>query len=104
MLAMLMLREKWSERDWTGTTIIAILLLGFAAKVGYECLTLQTVFVDSAAADFIPLPLAHVIGAAVGTLAALPRRAARMTAAPSKLKQEGFSKLYSPSTSVFSPK
>ena len=71
MLAVLMLREKWAERDWTGTTIVAILLLGFAAKVGYEFVTLQTVFVDSAAADFIPLPLAHIVGAAVGTLAAV---------------------------------
>ena len=112
MLAVLMLREKWAERDWTGTTIVAILLLGFAAKIGYECLTLQTVFVDSAAADFIPVPLAHVVGAAVGALATWPRRADRSTAGPSKRgeKVEGTrsgpngisSKLCSPSVSISS--
>jgi rhomboid family GlyGly-CTERM serine protease len=89
MLAVLMLRDKWAERDWIWMTIIAALLLGFAAKIGYEYVTLKTVFVDSAVADFIPLPLAHVIGAAVGTLAALPRRAEGMTTAPSTPKLDG---------------
>jgi rhomboid family GlyGly-CTERM serine protease len=45
-----------------------MLLVGFVAKVGYELWVGSTVFVDSQAAGFVPVPLAHAIGFCVGTV------------------------------------
>lgn len=46
--------------------LLALLSIGFAGKIAYEMATGQTVFVDSAAAAFTPLPVVHVVGAVVG--------------------------------------
>jgi rhomboid family GlyGly-CTERM serine protease len=48
---------------------LALLLL-FAAKVAWEAATATTLFVDSAAHGFVPVPLAHLVGAACGGLVA----------------------------------
>jgi hypothetical protein len=56
------------DRQWATVTVVAALLVGFMAKVLFEMLTGTTVFADSA--FFIPLPLAHLIGAQCGALAA----------------------------------
>jgi len=48
-------------------------VVAFLGKVGYESLTGATLFVDSAAAGFEPLPLAHLLGA-VGAAATLVLR------------------------------
>ena len=56
----------------------AAVLLGFAAKLAYELASGATLFVDAAAAGFVPVPLAHASGALVGAAVALvpikPRR------------------------------
>ncbi|PTY05735.1 rhombosortase [Opitutaceae bacterium EW11] len=46
-------------------------LLGFLAKCGFELHTGATVFVDSGAAGFRPVPLAHLLGAVTGLVAML---------------------------------
>lgn len=54
----------------------AVITLGtlggaFFAKLVYEITTGQTLFVDSHAAGFVPIPLAHLVGGVVGALVAL---------------------------------
>ena len=63
-----LVREALRERRCVAALLPTVALAGFAAKIGYELATGATLFVDSAAAGFAPLPLAHVIGAAVGLL------------------------------------
>lgn len=48
----------------------ALLAAGFVGKVGYECCTAATLFVDAAALDAVPEPLAHVVGFVVGLASA----------------------------------
>ena len=55
-------------RQWATVAVVAALMVGFLAKVLFEVLTGTTVFADSA--FFVPLPLAHLIGAQCGALAA----------------------------------
>jgi rhomboid family GlyGly-CTERM serine protease len=55
-----------SDRDWLKLSVAALVSGGFAAKVGFELCTGTTLFVESAAAGLIPVPLAHVIGGLVG--------------------------------------
>jgi rhomboid family GlyGly-CTERM serine protease len=63
-----LVREALVERRRAAAILPTVALAGFAAKIGYELVTGATLFVDSAAAGFAPLPLAHVIGGAVGLL------------------------------------
>jgi hypothetical protein len=49
----------------------AAVLLCFVAKLDFELMSGRTFFVDSAAAGFVPVPLAHAVGAAVGGVIAL---------------------------------
>jgi hypothetical protein len=60
-----------------GTTLYAVraacaaILLCFLAKLDFELMSGRSFFVDSAAAGFVPVPLAHAVGAAVGAVIAL---------------------------------
>ena len=54
------------SHDRTICRLAAAALAGFFAKVFYELMTGHTLFVDSAGAGFIPMPAAHLVGAAVG--------------------------------------
>ncbi len=47
---------------------VAAMATGFVAKIGWELATGQTLFVDSAAAGFTPLPLVHAVGGLGGIL------------------------------------
>jgi len=80
MLSGYLLIEKWAARDWPWITIIAVSLVGLVLKLAFEVGMGRTVFVDSVAANFQPVPLAHVIGACVGIAVAvwpaLPRGSA----------------------------
>jgi rhomboid family GlyGly-CTERM serine protease len=60
--------QRWAMRDWTSLAGIGGLLVGLLGKTGYEALSGATIFVDSSAAGFIAVPLAHLIGALVGGL------------------------------------
>jgi rhomboid family GlyGly-CTERM serine protease len=48
----------------------AAVLLCFLAKLDFELMSGRSFFVDSAAAGFVPVPLAHAVGAAVGAVVA----------------------------------
>ena len=69
LLASEVLREKWSQgrRLWALAVVAAA--LAFAGKIAWELATGTAVFVDSAAAGMVPVPLAHLVGAACGALA-----------------------------------
>ena len=60
-----------------GTTLHAVraacaaVLLCFLAKLDFELMSGRSFFVDSAAAGFVPVPLAHAVGAAVGGVIAV---------------------------------
>jgi hypothetical protein len=71
LLAVTILRQKLSERNWLWVGIVGLVFLGFLGKTAYELATGLTLFVDSHAAGMVPVPLAHVAGAAVGCLSAL---------------------------------
>jgi rhomboid family GlyGly-CTERM serine protease len=71
MLSGYLLIEKWATRDWPWITIIAASQVGLGLKLAFEIATGQTLFVDSVAANFQPVPLAHMIGACVGIAVAV---------------------------------
>jgi rhomboid family GlyGly-CTERM serine protease len=54
--------NRWSR----GATVL--LGAGFLVKLLIETLTGATVFVDSVTAQFVPVPLAHLVGFAIGLL------------------------------------
>ena len=64
------LRGAWRDRNLAFATVVVIALAGFIGKLVYEVTTGATLFVDSAGAGFVPLPLAHAVGAAVGAAVA----------------------------------
>lgn len=66
LAATTILRENVTTRRWGWVAAAGVVLCGFAAKIGFEYVTGQTLFVDSAAADMVPIPLAHVVGGLVG--------------------------------------
>ena len=70
LLAAGLLRRELAGGRWRSAVLPAGLLLGFAGKVVYEAVTGTTVFVDPGA-DFVPVPLAHLVGAVCGGAAAV---------------------------------
>jgi rhomboid family GlyGly-CTERM serine protease len=71
MLAVWTLAEKWRAGQWYWVTLLLGLLAGLVVKIGFETFTGGTMFVDAATANFQPVPLAHVVGAAVGIVVAV---------------------------------
>ncbi|KKK78569.1 hypothetical protein LCGC14_2842260 [marine sediment metagenome] len=67
LLATALLRDSWEQQDWGWTLVCTALIVGFAVKTGFEFAG-TTLFVDATAAEMLPVPLAHVIGAGVGVL------------------------------------
>lgn len=63
--------EQIAARNWRWLAAIALLCLGFVAKISYEIVTGTTFFVDSVASNFVPVPIAHAAGMAVGLCIAL---------------------------------
>lgn len=70
------------ERRWRAATVPGGLLAGLALKLGYESMTGQTLFVDSADAGFTVIVAAHVVGALVGAAFALAPLVRRESPAP----------------------
>ncbi len=68
LLGVMMLSEKRREGSCGWVAVIFLLLLGMVAKIAWEFLTGGTIFVDSSSDQFVPVPLAHLVGAAVGLL------------------------------------
>jgi rhomboid family GlyGly-CTERM serine protease len=76
LLAVQVLRDKWNQGDRYWLAVGVLCALAFAAKVGYEFHTAQTLFAEPTTA-MSPVPLAHLVGGSVGTLVGI---------APLKLK------------------
>lgn len=70
LLGGMMLTEKLREGSHGWAAMIFVLLLGMAAKIAWEFHSGGTMFVDSSSGQFIPVPLAHLVGATVGLLVA----------------------------------
>jgi rhomboid family GlyGly-CTERM serine protease len=70
LLAVSIIRESISARRWTGAILVGLFSAGFAAKIGFEMTTGGAVFV-SATSAMVPVPLAHILGAATGSIIGL---------------------------------
>jgi len=68
LLGVMMFGEKWREGSRGGVAVIVFLLLGMVAKIAWEFVSGGTIFVDSSSGQFVPVPLAHLVGAAIGLL------------------------------------
>jgi rhomboid family GlyGly-CTERM serine protease len=64
-LLILLLVVRWRQGHHRVPLLVG---LAFASKVGYELITGTAVFADSANAGFVPVPLAHALGAICGAL------------------------------------
>ena len=78
LLAVLFLREKAQSRGLR-RSVVVIFFTAFLGKIGFEAITGMTVFVDNAGTGMVPVPLAHLVGAAAGILSGtvalpLPKR------------------------------
>jgi len=68
-LAAVQLWRGTPRSAWATRTLIVSGGVGFVLKVAFEIISGQTLFVNAEAAAFVPLPLVHAIGAAVGVVA-----------------------------------
>ncbi|MEM9659091.1 MAG: hypothetical protein AAF961_12085, partial [Planctomycetota bacterium] len=77
MLAVNLLAEGVRNRSRAMQVIAVTLAVAFFGKTVFELATDHTLFVDCGAAQFEPIALAHAVGGAAGTLAAVvtPRSA-----------------------------
>ncbi len=69
LMATRLAAEGWRRRDMSQAALFMMLLACLIAKVGYEFVTGDLLFVSEP--NFVPLPLAHLMGGIVGTLVAL---------------------------------
>jgi len=67
-LACVQLASAWQQRRWGQGLLPAVLLAGFGGKLMYELVTGKTLFVDSQAAGFVVVAIAHAVGAAAGAV------------------------------------
>ena len=74
----LLIAELWSEgrrsREPAQVAITMACLGAFLSKIAFEVITGRTVFVNSQEAGIVGVPLAHVIGAAMGLFVGLALR------------------------------
>jgi rhomboid family GlyGly-CTERM serine protease len=89
VLATSLLRRVLAAGRLGTAVVVGTVLLAYLLKVGYELVTGQTVFVDIEASGFDPVPLAHVIGGAVGIVCALTNRSSRSRASGSSAAGSG---------------
>jgi rhomboid family GlyGly-CTERM serine protease len=66
LLSLTLLREQLSRRKWPAVLAIGFFIGGFLAKTLIEYTQGAAVFVNNTAAHFVPVPLAHLVGAAAG--------------------------------------
>ena len=66
LLAAMLIRDALRRRDRVQLGVVVGGLLLFAAKVAYEAATGGAVFTADLGAGVVAVPLAHVVGAAVG--------------------------------------
>lgn len=66
LLAVTLLRKCYADGDRLWTWACVAMLVGFTAKIGFELISGGTLFVDSEAAQMLPVPLVHVVGGLLG--------------------------------------
>ena len=71
LLAIALLRDARREQNVGQMFCTGGLLIGLAAKIAYEAVGGQTIFVEQTAAGFLPLVWDHVAGALVGAILAM---------------------------------
>lgn len=81
LLVALVARQCLADGRWGAAVAVVLCLAAFATKTAVEIFASVTVFVDSHAAGFVVVPLAHVVGAAIGAAVAA------MTSGPSRLRR-----------------
>ena len=83
LLVALVARQCLADGRWGTAVAVALCLAAFATKTAVEIFASVTVFVDSHAAGFVVVPLAHIVGAAIGAAVAVmtngPARSRRRT-------------------------
>jgi len=87
MAVVVFMRDKKINDSPGGIIYTALLLTAFLVKVGYELATGDAIFVQSTE-DFVPVPVAHMAGAATGALVmltSLSRNASKKTCKPARL-------------------
>ena len=72
--AILLYREAFQSGRMVICAAICLAILGFAAKVGYELLTGNVLFVDSKADGFVPVAIVHAVGGLVGAVSVISMR------------------------------
>ena len=93
LLGLSLLRDAVTQRRWGGITAAGSLLIAFVGKTTFEVIAGTTMFVDSAAAGTVSVPLAHVIGAAFGGYLAIEDTHVRLFAAVRELYSSRFREL-----------
>jgi rhomboid family GlyGly-CTERM serine protease len=69
-LLTLLLALRWRQGH---RLVPALVGIAFAGKIGYELVAGTALFADSAVAGFVPVPLAHAVGALCGLMVAWRR-------------------------------
>jgi rhomboid family GlyGly-CTERM serine protease len=67
-------QQARDRRDWRRLALICAFAFAFIAKVIWECTTSSTLFVSNAQSEFVPMPLAHAVGAFAGVALSIARR------------------------------
>jgi len=86
LLLATLLREEIPRRRLLPLATLCMLLILFVTKTSYEVATAQTIFVDTQGDNFVPVPLAHMIGVIIGILLSLTRYPDLSTASPEALR------------------
>ena len=86
LLLATLLREEIPRQRLRPLATLCMFLLLFVTKPGYEAVTAQSVFVDNLGDNFVPVPLAHMMGVIIGILLSLTRYPDLSTASPEALR------------------
>lgn len=71
MLFTLLINRELKSSNWVWTSFYAMGLVALLAKVTYETVTGQTIFVSNTHQGMVPVPLSHLVGGSVGFLVGL---------------------------------
>ena len=67
LLMVLLIKHEIRSRNRLWVACFSLLLVGLIAKIIYETITGQTIFVSNNHSGMVPVPLAHLLGGVVGT-------------------------------------
>ena len=81
-----MLANHIVRREFAGTLLFGTALIGMFAKVAFELTTGQCLFVDPMSSGFVPVPLAHLVGATIGLAFGLASRSGENGPSPGQRK------------------